>query len=341
VKRRVAQSALEGPGVLLDAFLGWLDDLMARLDSSRATRPALALFLLFPALLILSVFGLFPLFYSIYLSLFQAAGTVEEFVGLKNYAEAIGGAPFWESFEVTMYYALGTVPTTLVFSFLIANGLFRITRFRNTLRTLFFLPYVTSIVAAAMIWRVMLEPREGIAKLIIESLGIPAQTWLLAPKGVLHLIFGDAISPGAGPSLALCSVILFEIWRSCGFMVVVFLAGLSAVPRELEDAARIDGANALQVARSVTIPMLSPTIFFLTIVGVAGSFQAFSSIYAMTGTGHGPLDTTQNLTVYIFANFYEYGRMGYGAAVATLLAGTIMALTLVQWRLFGRKVYYR
>ena len=341
MKRGDVQSALERPGEILDALLGGLDDLMARLDSRRCTRPALAIFLLFPALVILGVFGLFPLFYSIYLSLFQSTGPSEEFAGLKNYVEALGGAPFWESFEVTMYYALGTVPATLVLSFLIANGLFRITRFRNTLRTLYFLPYVTSIVAAAMVWRVMLEPREGVANLIIESLGIPAQTWLLEPKGVLYLIFGDTFSPGTGPSLALCCVILFEIWRSCGFTVVVFLAGLSGIPRELEDAARIDGANAMQVARSVTIPMLSPTIFFLTIVGVAGSFQAFSGIYAMTGTGHGPLDTTQNLTVYIYANFYEYGRMGYGAAVATLLAGAIMTLTLVQWRFFGRKVYYR
>lgn len=324
-----------------DDLLGRLDDLAERLGSARDSRLALAYFLLSPVLLILGVFGLFPLFYSIYLSLFQTTATGDEFAGLKNYAEALGGAPFWKSFEVTMYYALGTVPTTLVLSFFIANGLFRITRFRNALRTLYFLPYVTSIVAAAMVWRVMLEPREGVANLLLEGLGLPAQNWLLEPKGILHLMFGDAISPGLGPSLALCSVILFEIWRSCGFMVVVFLAGLSAIPRELEDAARIDGANALHVARNVTLPMLSPTIFFLTIVGVAGSFQAFSSLYAMTGTGHGPLDTTQNLTVYIYANFFEYGRMGYGAAVATLLAGGIMTLTLVQWRLFGRRVHYR
>ncbi len=339
--RSGVKRALEVPGELLDALLGGLDDVIARLDPVRGSRPILAVFLLLPALFILGVFGLFPLFSSMYLSLFQSIGMGEEFVGLKNYAEAIGGRPFWESFEVTMYFAFGTVPTTLALGFLIANGLFRITRFRNTLRTLFFLPYVTSIVAAAMIWRVMLEPHEGVANLILGNLGIPPQTWLLEPKGVLHLIFGDAVSPGAGPSLALCGVILFEIWRSCGFVIVIFLAGLSGIPRELEDAARIDGANALQVARNITIPMLSPTIFFLIIVGVAGSFQAFSSIYAMTGTGHGPLDTTQNLTVYIYANFYEYQRMGYGAAVATLLAGTIMTLTLVQWRLFGRKVYYR
>ena len=335
------QKVVEWLGDRLDDVLGRVDDVTSRLDAARKARPVLAYLLLFPALLILGVFGLFPLFYSIYLSLFQTTASGAEFAGLRNYTEALSSASFWKSFEVTMYFALGTVPTTLVLSFFIANGLFRITRFRNTLRTLYFLPYVTSIVAAAMVWRVMLEPREGIANLLLEGLGVPAQTWLLEPKGVLHLILGDAISPSAGPSLALCSVILFEIWRSCGFMVVVFLAGLSGIPRELEDAARIDGANALQVARGVTIPMLSPTIFFLTIVGVAGSFQAFSSIYAMTGTGHGPLDTTQNLTVYIYANYFEYQRMGYGAAVATLFAGAIMTITLVQWRVFGRRVHYR
>ena len=341
MKQGRIQRVIEWPGDRLDDILSRLDNLTSRLHATRGATPVLAYSLLFPALLILGVFGLFPLFYSIYLSLFQSTFAGEEFAGLKNYAEALGSAPFWKSFEVTLYYALGTVPTTLVLSFFIANGLFRITRFRNTLRTLYFLPYVTSIVAAAMVWRVMLQPRQGVVNLILEGLRLPAQNWLLEPKGILHLIFGEAISHSAGPSLALCSVILFEIWRSCGFMVVIFLAGLSGIPRELEDAARIDGANALQVARSVTLPLLSPTIFFLTIVGVAGSFQAFSSIYAMTGTGHGPLDTTQNLTVYIYANFYEYGRMGYGAAVATLLAGAIMTITIVQWRVFGRRVHYR
>ena len=334
-------AVLEGLGDAFDRLLGMLDDIAARLGSARKPHAPLAYLLLLPALLILSVFGLFPLFYSLYLSLFQSTTSGEKFQGLKNYAEALSGAPFWKSFEVTLYYALGTVPATIALSFLIANGLFRITRFRNTLRTLYFLPYVTSIVASAMIWRMMLEPQEGIANLVLEGLGIPAQNWLLEPKGILHLIFGERVSPSAGPSLALCSVILFDIWRSCGFMVVIFLSGLSAIPRQLEDAARIDGANSIQVARNVTLPMLSPTIFFLTIVGVAGSFQAFSSIYAMTGTGHGPLDTTQNLTVYIYANFYEYGRMGYGAAVATLLAVAIMAFTLLQWRFLGRRVFYK
>lgn len=325
---------LEAIGDLGDRLLGGLDDGASRLWKTSAP---LGYLFLAPAALILAIFALFPIFYSIYLSVFDDTGRA--FVGAANYSEALRGEEFWDSFAVTVYYALGTVPTSLVLSFLIANGLFRITRFRNTLRVLYFLPYITSMVAAAIVWRVMLEPNEGVANIIVEALGIPAQTWLLEPRGVLHLINSD-ISPRIGPSLALCSIILFEVWRSCGFMVVIFLAGLSAIPRELEDAARIDGANAARVAWNVTIPLLSPTIFFLSIIGVIGSFQAFSGIYAMTGTGHGPLDTTQNLTVLIYANYFEYQRQGFGAAVATLLAALIVIFTLVQWRVFGRKVHY-
>ena len=329
-----AKAWRELPGDALDRLLSTLDTLSERLGKPGA---ALGYFMLAPAALILTVFALFPIFYSIYLSFFSDSGGA--YVGAANYREALTGEEFWDSFAVTVYYAVGTVPTSLVLSFLIANALFRITRFRATLRLLYFLPYVTSMVAAAIIWRVMLEPTEGMANLALDRLGIPAQNWLLEPRGILHLLHSD-ISPSVGPSLALCSIILFEIWRSCGFMVVVFLAGLSAIPRDLEDAARIDGANAGRVAWNITLPLLSPTIFFLVIVGVIGSFQAFSGIYAMTGTGHGPLDTTQNLTVYIYANYFEYQRQGYGAAVATLLAAAIMLLTLAQWRLFGRRVYY-
>jgi len=138
----------------------------------------------------------------------------------------------------------------------------------------------------------------------------------------------------------LCGVMLFEIWHGSGFMIVIFLAGLSAIPRELEEAARIDGAGPFQVVRKVTLPLLSPTIFFLAIVSVIKSFQAFNSVFALTGDGHGPLDTTQNVTVYIYSQFYEFHRWGYGTAVAALLCLAIMTLTVVQWRFVGRKVHY-
>jgi ABC-type sugar transport system permease subunit len=165
-------------------------------------------------------------------------------------------------------------------------------------------------------------------------------TWLLEPKGVLFLLTGGRISEEVGPSLALCCVILFEIWHGSGFMIVIFLAGLTAIPRELEEAAVVDGAGWFQTTRRVTLPLLSPTVFFLLIVNGIKAFQSFNSFYALTGNGRGPLNTTQNLTVYIYSNFYEYNRLGYGAAVATLLAVAIVALTLLQWRYLGRRVHY-
>lgn len=322
---------------LLDSTLQRLDEVFDRISKRGANDSALATMLLAPALGILLIFGAFPLVYAGYLSLFRG----QVFIGSGHYADALHSESFWDSLFVTCYYAAGTVPTTIVVSFLIANLLFRVTRFRGAFRTLYFLPYVTSVVASAMIWRVLFEPTTGPANLFLGLFGLDPQTWLLEPRGLLHILTQGYLPVDLGPSLALCCVMLFEIWHSSGFMIVVFLAGLSAIPKELEDAARIDGATAIQVARNVTLPLLSPTLFFLTIVSVIRSFQAFSSFYALTGNGRGPLDTTQNLTVYIYANFYEYGRLGYGSAVAGLLCVAIVGLTTIQWRFLSPRVYYQ
>lgn len=326
---------------LPDSILAALDDVLQGWSRGRLRDAPLALALLVPAFAVLGAFGVLPLLYSVYMSGLRFEGAGSRFVGLANHAEALQSEAFWNGFLVTVYYAVGTVPATMAFSFVVANCLFRIPRFQGLLRTFYFLPFVTSVVAAAMIWRVLLDPTFGMANVILEGLGLSPQMWLLEPRGVLHIISGGAISAGVGPSLALCCIILFEIWHSSGFMIVLLLAGLTAVPRELEDAARIDGANWLQLARNVTLPMISPTLFFLAIVSAIKSFQAFNSFYALTGNGRGPLDTTQNMTVYIFANFYEYGRLGYGAAVATLLCLAIVVLTIVQWRVLGRRVHYQ
>lgn len=324
-----------------DSMLAALDNILDRWSRGRFRDGPFALVLLVPTFLILGAFGVLPLLYAVYMSGFRFEGASTRFVGLANHAEALQSGSFWNSFFVTVYYAVGTVPATLILSFVVANGLFRIRRFQGSLRTLYFLPYVTSVVAAAMIWRVLLDPTLGVTNVGLTHLGLPPQNWLLEPRGVLHIVTHGLVPAGVGPSLALCCVMLFEIWHSSGFMIVLLLAGLTAVPRELEDAARIDGANAIQMAWNVTLPLLSPTLFFLVIVSAIKSFQSFNSFYALTGNGRGPLDTTQNMTVYIYSNFYEYGRLGYGTAVATLLCLAIVALTITQWRLVGRRVYYQ
>lgn len=311
-------------------------------SAPRSRDTAVAWCLLAPALALLFTFGLLPLGYAVYLSLFRYSRTGDvSFAGLENYTTALASGDFWNSVAVTLYYALGAIPAALALSFFAANLLFRITRFAGPFRTIFFLPYVTSVVASAMVWRELFEPNWGLVNTLFSTLGLPSQRWLLEPRGVLHLLTNGAVPPGFGPSLALCCVILFEIWHSTGFMIVVFLAGLAAVPRELEESARLDGAGAWGVARYVTLPMLGPTVAFLVVVSTIGAFQSFNHFYALTGGGRGPLDTTQNMAVYVYSNFYEYGRIGYGAAAATLLCAAIAALTFLQWRYFGRRAAYR
>jgi ABC-type sugar transport system permease subunit len=323
-----------------DAVLGRLDEWLERASARRLKDAPTAALLLAPAVAVLGAFGIAPLFGAIYMSLFDAD---RHFVGFANYARAFGDDEFWNSLLVTTYYAVGTIPVTLVLSFLIAYALFRLVRGRSLFRTVYFLPYVTSAVAAATVWRVIFHPQVGLVNALLGKLGVPVTdwpTWMLEPRGVLHLLTDGAVPATVGPSLALVVVILFEIWHSSGFAIVIFLAGLTAIPRELEEAAIIDGASRRQLVFRVVLPLLSPTLFFLAVVSVIRAFQAFNAFYALTGNGRGPVNTTQNLTVYIYTNLYEYHDLGYGATVATLLCVAIVGLTLVQWRFYGRRVHY-
>lgn len=323
---------------LPDAVLGWLDDRFDALRRRGLGDIPTALLLLSPALLILGIFIIAPMFSTFYMSLFGGRHGMGEFVGAGNYLQALQNPDFRKSLLVTVYYVLGVIPATMVLSFAVALGLYRITLFRGLLRSFYFLPYVTSAVAAAMVWRSLFNPQSGVINLLLGHAGIEPLQWLLEPRGALHLFSGGVIPASWGPSLALVCVILFDVWHGCGFMIVVFLAGLSAMPRELEEAARIDGADGWRLTVHVTVPLLSPTIFFLLIVGIIKAFQAFNSFYALTHGG-GMADT-QNLILYIYAQFYQYGYWGYAAAVATLLLLAIVLLTVLQWRILGRRVHY-
>lgn len=323
------------PGTLL----AQLDALFEHTRSRRFGDLGLALFLLAPALIVIGAFSLSPLVSAFFMSLYDGKHGGGHFVGLNNYVEALGRDDFRRSFLVTFYYALGTVPATIILGFLIAYALHGILLGRGLLRTIYFLPYVTSAAAAAMVWRALLNPQGGVLNVLLAQFGMPAQQWLLEPRGVLHIVSGGAFPADFGPSLALCCIILFDIWHGCGFAVVLFLAGLSSMPREYLEAARVDGAGTWATLRHVVLPLLSPTVLFLSTVGLIKSFQAFNSFYALT-QGNSALGTTENLIMHIYANFYEYGYWGYGAAAATLLSAAILLLTAIQWRVAKRLVHY-
>jgi multiple sugar transport system permease protein len=210
-------------------------------------------------------------------------------------------------------------------------------------RTLYFLPYVTSTVAAAMVFRWIFSTGEsGVANTVLGWLRISPSRWCNEPTGMFTLLaekVGLTLPAWAGgPPLALVCVMVFSIWHSLGFDIVIFLAGLSAMPREVFEAAEVDGASARQKAWHVTLPLLTPTLFFLAIISTIRSFQTFNQIFMMTPVGN--RSSTMNLTMLIFSRFYENPHYGLATATAVALFLIILTLTVFQLKVLGPRVHY-
>lgn len=323
---------------------------------------------LLPALALLLVFEVWPIFFSIWLSLWRWDVKPLEFIGLENYRTLFVDGFVTRDFKgdlvpgevansllVTVWYVLGTVPIVIGLSFVIAWLLFRGVKGQGIFRTIYFLPYITASVAVAMVFSLIFNPKFGIANAALEEIGIPAQTWLQDPNPALKVWTSwtgigaiDRIPDWlAGPSVALVVVCVYSIWATLGYAIVIYLSGLTAIPRDLADAARLDGATEWTVMRTVIWPLLAPTTAFLMITSTIGAFQAFNPIFTLTrGSGLGrseagaPLDTTLTITVYIFRNFYERSNaVGYAAAVAIFLSLLLLLLTLLQFRWYGRSTH--
>jgi multiple sugar transport system permease protein len=318
-----------------------------RLDRRKLRQTLLALLFLAPALLVIGTFHFFPIFYAFWISLRNWGIADRGMVWFQNYSEALRTHAFWQALGTTVYFALFTVPVTMALACLIAYLLFQRVRFLGMLRTLYFLPYVASSVAAASIWLWIFSPRVGVANTIFGWFGMGHQRWVQEPRGIF-LLMGSALHisvPGLlqGPSLALSCIMIMTIWQTLGFEVVIFLVGLGNIPSETYEAARIDGASERQVFFRMTLPLLGPTIFFLTIITTIYAFQTFNTIYIMSlnsnvGGAGGPLRTTQTVMIYVFNQFQVQHRLGYGSAVAFILFLLIMAMTLLQIRLSRRLV---
>lgn len=322
-----------------------------------------------PAVTLLILFEIWPIFFNLYISLWRWDVGPIRFVGLANYErlflegfittdynDRLAVGEVLRSLLVTIYYVLGRVPLTLALAFVLAFLLFIwVQKGRTVLRTAFFLPYVTNSAALALVFAVLFNPRMGLVNALLDAAGIPTLTWLDDPLPLVGRLLAGV--PGIehvpnlalGPSVAMTVIILYSIWVSLGYNIVIYLAGLTAIPREILEAARMDGANTRQILRSIVWPLVTPTTFFLLIANTIGAFQAFDPIYVLTrrtgmgrGEAGGPLDSTLTITVYIFRNFYERANaVGYAAAVALLLFLIILGLTVVQFRLLSRRVHYQ
>lgn len=303
---------------------------------------ALAYAFLLPAMAILLVFHLLPGFAALVMSLFKWDIVPGAFRGLDNYGTVLFGAraeEFWHSLSVTVTYTLITVPIEVVVSLVLAYLLFQKMRGRGLYRTLYYLPYITSVIAAAVIFNWLMNPTYGFFNSLLELVGIGPQKWLDEPRGLFELISNGALAGWpAGPSLALVGVSLFTIWHYIGFQVVIFLAGLGNISTEYYEAARLDGASERQIFTKITLPLLSPTTFFVATVATIGALKAFNQVYAMTNGG--PLGTTRTLGYEIFHVFFQQGRIDLGATMAVLLTILILLFTLFQFRVAERRVFY-
>ncbi|MET0132614.1 MAG: sugar ABC transporter permease [Kibdelosporangium sp.] len=239
------------------------------------------------------------------------------FIGLENYARMFDDGRFLQAAWNTVQFVVFGVPLTILLALAVALGIDRgITRFRTVFRVGYYLPVVTSIVAVAVVWRFLLHPDSGMVNGLLGLVGIDGPNWL------------------ADQDLALPSLIVMAAWRNMGTLMVIFLAGLQGIPRQLYEAAEIDGAGPWQRLRNVTLPMLRPATLFAAVITGIGYLQVFEEPFVMTqGT---PLDRTLTVSFYIY-NQFGFGNYGYASALSYVLFTAIVGLTVLQFRLLRSK----
>ncbi len=286
-----------------------------------------AFLFLLPNVIGFVVFMIGPLLSSLGFSLLKwNLLTPPEFKGLSNYIALFQDEQFWRSLKATFYYLGGSVPLGIVLSLALALALNQPIKGIRFFRTVYFIPVVSSMIAVALMWRWMYNPTSGILNFMLNRLFDALRLPITAPDWL------------QSPVWAMPAIIFMSVWKGMGYNMVLFLAGLQGIPRHLYEAAEIDGASGQRQFWRITLPLLTPTTFFVLIMSIIGSFQVFEQAYIMTRGG--PVRSTVTTVYYIYENGFQWHKMGYASTVAWALFAMILAVTLVQWRFQDRWVFY-
>lgn len=280
---------------------------------------------LLPALLILGTFSFWPLIKSFKMSLFDwnVLTNTGNFIGLQNYYQLFQDPNFWDALWHTFCYAAIQTPLTMALALLVAILLNQKIKFQGWFRTTFFLPWITPMVAGASVFLWLFNRDYGLINQILSFFGITSLNWLNSPD------------------LAIPLLIIFGAWKFLGFDVVLFLAGLQNIPEYYYEAAKVDGANCLQRFRHITMPLLTPTTFFVFIISMIGSFKVFTQVYVLWAGTAGPLDSASTMVMFFYQEAFRNYHFGYASASAYILFLVVFILTLINMRLSKRWVHYQ
>ncbi len=298
-----------------------------------------------PALVVILVFRFYPILQAVRMSFFKwgMAGPLHG-VGLKNFGRLLIDEKFYQSLGNTFWYVIFVVPLTIILSILFAQMLNQKVRGRGIYRTIYYLPVVTSIVAISVVWKWIFNPDRGVLNAMFSLLGSEGLKWLNDARGIFEVVLAPLnIAPSgflAGPSIALCALIIMAVWHNIGYCVIIALAGLQNVPEQYYEAARIDGAGPWTTFRHVTLPLISPTVFYLMITQSIFALNTFTPVYVMTQPAGGPLGTTKLVVFYLYEQAFKLWNLGYANAIAFVIFILIFVLTQFQKRFIERRVHY-
>ncbi|MEC6748409.1 sugar ABC transporter permease [Marinilactibacillus sp. XAAS-LB27] len=284
-----------------------------------------AILYLFPMMLVIATFNLYPIVRSFLMSFYTDFNIFTQAVngyGLDNFFTIFNDTSFWLAIRNTFIFVLGVVPTSIVLSLTIAILLKKVSFLSGFFRSIYFLPFVTSTVAISIVWNWIYHSRFGLMNYGLSFLGV------------------DPIAFITDPNYSMLALVILAIWKGLGFNIILFLVGLNAINENYYSAAKIDGAKGWQRFTNITLPLLGPTMFLVSVMGVINSFKVFDEVFALFQSRPGPAGSALTVVYYIFQKFYQESQYGIAAAAGIVLFLIILVFTLLQMAFNKKFVHY-
>lgn len=276
-----------------------------------------------PALLVFLIFSIYPILNTIFLSFYEwdMISPTKAFVGMKNYQTLLRDVKFYQTLSNTFVYMILTVGLGVILAIALALFLRKDTRINKFMQNLIFTPYIVSLASISFLWMWLMNNDFGLLNYILSLVGIEPIDWLGNPK------------------VALLSLVIISVWKTLGYNTLIILSALQSIPKHLYEAASLDKAKKGQTFLKITLPMISPTLFFLTIVNVIASFKVFETIQIITSGG--PQNSTNTLVYSIYEYGFQFYKIGYASAIGVVLLVIISVFTIIYFKLLSKKVHYQ